>query len=514
MAIINQESSVYVPIIGNEDFAIKTPELSINPAVSELNTVVEMLQQRLEMIQENRKTPITAESVVLEYSRMKHDPSNNFLFGKLDSIASSLGGNIVNVFNTIQYDIKPTVDTLKAKIETMTSEMMDENEVVDDEGEITANIESSDFDKIAGAMGSEEDIDENFKEMSGLSADHNFRSISRLYSNKRFAIETLSIDNDTEQENIDRFKSEENFEDEDVEMVWKLVTNNRTLSAFAYDLFAESALSGNYTKCIENMSKAMTKLYPVLCALRKFTLNTSDVVAKKFEANLNKVFDVFTAGAYTLMSIRNVYRKNKALVISATGDKIMLNADVAKEANISDESIVRHMRVRYLSKNKAVPVDGVKAKEISDNEEGIKSEFEKDRDAKQLRIAMNRRNCMSKAMAKVLNDYLLNTDPSKLPTGVTGAVFAKENSGVVKAFANRLESTSDKNLQNSLFEFVINIWHRGTPVATAHKLFGEEVVKQLSINPSLESIDIKMIDTSVAVEIATDFIVNKLCLIK
>lgn len=117
-------------------------------------------------------------------------------------------------------------------------------------------------------------------------------------------------------------------------------------------------------------------------------------------------------------------------------------------------------------------------------------------------------------MSAVLYDYLANTDPRKLPKGVDGKQFAKENAGVIKAFANKLEATSDRNLQNSLYEFVINIWHRNTPVATAHKLFGEEVVKQLSLKPSLESMDVKMIDTSVAVAIATDYLVNRLCVVK
>lgn len=514
MTIINQESSVYVPIIGNEDFAIKTPDLSIDSTVVDLNNVVEMLHQRLSMIHEHGKKPVTAESVILEYSKMKHDSSNNFLFNKLDGIASSLGSNIVGVFNTIQYNVKPTVDTLKAKIEKMTSELMSENEVTDDDGNFKVNVEICDFDKITSDIGSPNDIDEMFKDMSGLAADHNLRSVSRLYNNKHFAIESISIDQATKNENINRFKKDTGIDDAEAKYVWDLVSDNRTLSDSAYDLFADSAANGNYLKCIDNMSGVMINLYPKLVAFRKFTVNTSDAVAKKIQSNLDKVFNVIIAGAYTLQCIKKIYNQNNALVIAATGDRIVLNGDVANEVNITNDTIVRHMRMHYLSVNKAVPINGVKAKEILDNKEKDEKAFEKDLNDKQLRASLNRRNYMSKAMTTVLNDYLLNTDPAKLPKGVTAAMFAKDNYGVVKSFANRLESTDDKNLQNSLFEFVINIWHRGTPIATAHKLFGEEVVRQLSINPSLESMNVNMIDMSVAVEIATDFVVNKLCSIK
>lgn len=514
MTVNEQESSVYIPIIGNEDFAKNAPELAINPAVTDLNYTVDLLHQRLVMLQDNDKKPVTAQSVIAEYTKMKHDPSNAFLFNKLNDVAASLGSNICNVFNTIQYKIKPTVDKLQAKIEKMTAEDMDSNEVVDDEGKTTTEVETSDFDKIEEPMNGEDSIQENFKAMSGLKPDYNFRNIYALYKNKRFAVDNIDMDDETEKENLDRFETEEKVSDEDAKLAWTLITNNRALSAYAYDLFADSALTGNYTKCMTNMAVAMDRVYPVLLKFQRFTLNTTDAVNEVFRTNLQKVFDVITTGAYTLMAIKNVYNKNNAIVIAGDSKKILLNADVAKDAHISNDAIIRHMRIRYFKAEKPIPRDGVKAKEVKDNEEKEEQEFEKDKATKQIRTASKRRNAMSKAMSTVLYDYLANTDKSRLPKGMDGKQFAKENAGVVKAFANKLESTSDRNLQNSLYEFVINIWHRGTPVAAAHKLFGEEVVKQLSLKPSLESMDVKMIDTSVAVEIATDFLVNKLCTVK
>lgn len=514
MTVNDQESSVYIPIIGTEDFAKNAPELAINPAVTDLSNTVDLLHQRLVMMQDNAKTPVTAQSVIAEYSKMKHDPSNEFLFNRLNNTAASLGANICNVFNTIQYKIKPTVDTLQAKIEKMTAESMNEGEVVDDEGNTTTEVESSDFDKIEGPMNGEDSINENFKAMSGFKADFNFRNIYLLYKTRRFAVDNIDMDDDTEKENLDRFEAEENVTDGDAKLVWNLITNNRALSAYAYDLFADSALTGNYVKCMTNMSEAIDRVYPVLLKFQRFTLNTSDAVNEVFRKNLQKVFDVITTGAYTLMAIKNTYNKNNALVIAGDGKKILLNADVAKEAHISNDAIIRHMRVKYFKDDKPIPRNGVKAKEVKDNEEKEEQEFEKDKATKQIRTASKRRNAMSKAMSAVLYDYLANTDPRKLPKGVDGKQFAKENAGVIKAFANKLEATSDRNLQNSLYEFVINIWHRNTPVATAHKLFGEEVVKQLSLKPSLESMDVKMIDTSVAVAIATDYLVNRLCVVK
>jgi len=514
MSITSQESSVYIPIIGTEDFVKHSPDLAINPAVNDLSNTVNLLHQRLVMLQDNSKQPITAKSIITEYNKMKQDRSNNFLFARLDNIASQLGANICNTFNTIQYDIKPTVDKLQTKIEQMTAKSMEEDEVVDDNGDTTTEVETSDFDKIEGTMNGEENICENFKAMSGLKADFNFKNIYLLYKNRTFAVDNINMDDETEKENLERFETEEGASVQDTEMVWRLITNNRALSAYAYDLFAESALNGNYIKCMTNMSEAVDKVYPILLKFQRFTLNTSDAVNEVFRKNLQKVFNVITTGAYTLMAIKNTYNKNDALVIAGDSKKILLNADVANQAHLSNDAIIRHMRIKYFKDEKPIPRNGVKAKEVKENEEKEEQEFEKDKATKQIRTASKRRNAMSKAMSTVLYDYLVNTNPDKLPKGVDGKQFAKENAGVIKAFANRLESTSDRNLQNSLYEFVINIWHRNTPVAAAHKLFGQEVVKQLSLKPSLESIDVKMIDTSVAVEIATNFLVNRLCTVK
>lgn len=42
MTVNDQESSVYIPIIGTEDFAKNAPELAINPAVTDLSNTVDL----------------------------------------------------------------------------------------------------------------------------------------------------------------------------------------------------------------------------------------------------------------------------------------------------------------------------------------------------------------------------------------------------------------------------------------------------------------------------------------
>lgn len=46
MTINDQESSVYIPIIGTEDFAKNAPELAINPAVTDLSNTVDLLDRK------------------------------------------------------------------------------------------------------------------------------------------------------------------------------------------------------------------------------------------------------------------------------------------------------------------------------------------------------------------------------------------------------------------------------------------------------------------------------------
>lgn len=107
MTVNDQESSVYIPIIGTEDFAKNAPELAINPAVTDLSNTVDLLHQRLVMMQDNAKTPVTAQSVIAEYSKMKHDPSNEFY--STDSTIPLLHWVLTSVMSSILFSIRSSL---------------------------------------------------------------------------------------------------------------------------------------------------------------------------------------------------------------------------------------------------------------------------------------------------------------------------------------------------------------------------------------------------------------------
>ena len=116
---------------------------------------------------------------------------------------------------------------------------------------------------------------------------------------------------------------------------------------------------------------------------------------------------------------------------------------------------------------------------------------------------------IGKALPDLVHDFF------KCGEEIRGAEeFLKMHAIDVKKAVQRIDTTSDDNLENVLYHFVINLWHKGTPVESAHRLFGEEVIKQLNVNGDIADKDADLIDVSVAAAIAADFLVNNLLIIK
>ena len=148
MSIINQNSSVFAPIIGNDEFIKSSPNLRINPSVSVISNVVDMIAQKVEMECELSKKPFSPELVIKMYDKVKQDKNNGTLFEKLDDVSKKLGANILSVFNTIQYEVKPTVDKLQSEILAMTNKILGDDEVVDDEGNSTDAVVDEDTEEV------------------------------------------------------------------------------------------------------------------------------------------------------------------------------------------------------------------------------------------------------------------------------------------------------------------------------------------------------------------------------
>lgn len=514
MSIINQESSTFEPIIGTEDFIQSTPNLSVNPSVSVISNVVDMLQHKIEMACDLEKREITPSAIIEMYSKMKKDPTNSVLFDKLDDVANQLGSNITGVFNTIQYSVKPTVDKLHSDITNMVTRIMSEDEVVDEEGKSTVEVVDDDPSETIENLGGAEEVEECFK--SNTKMNGGFSSVVRLYLDRKFAVENITdteVGDDVLKEGIKNVETESNVEEEAATEAWNLISNNYNLKQFMFELCADSAKNGNYYKCVSNMKHAVKVIKPAVLAWRKTFLNVTDKVNEKVQRNIDNVLSVIEAGAYTLNIINKLYDKHSTIVMKVDGNKVVVNRNNMRANMLTDEDVTKHLRIKYFSKNRTVPSLGINAKEIVSNKDKVAKEFEEDTNMLHARLIQNRRSATVKAMRSVLSSYLENTDPTKLPAGVNGTVFARQNSPIIDKYANRLEANSDRNLQSSLFDFVIEMWHRNTPVAKAHSLFGKEVVKQLELEPALEDMHIKMIDTVVAASIASDFIVEKLCVI-
>lgn len=514
MSIINQNSSAFAPIIGNDEFVKSSPNLRINPSVSVISNVVDMIAQKVEMECELSKKPFSPELVIKMYDKVKQDKNNGTLFEKLDDVSKKLGANILNVFNTIQYEVKPTVDKLQSEILAMTNKILGDDEVVDDEGNSTVEVVDENTEEVIEEAGGSEEAEECFK--SATKMNSGFDSVVRLYLDKKLEVESITPDEvgeETIKESITNIDTESQIKEDAATEAWNLISNSYNLRKFMYELCADSAKNGNYFKCVTNIKHAVNVVKPALLAWKKTFVNTTDKINEKIHANIDKALTVITTGLYTLNQINKIYKDKNTIVLTVDDKKILVNRENMKANNLTNDDVVKHLRVKYFSSHRNIPSTGISAREILSSKEKVSKTYEADLNTRKLRALSNRHSAMASAMKSVLTTYLENTDPTKLPNGVDGKLFAKHNASIINSFAKRLESKNDTNLQSSIFDFVIDMWHRNTPVAKAHKLFGQEVVNHLKLEPSMEDMHIKMIDTSVAVDIATDFIVDKLCVI-
>ena len=172
------------------------------------------------------------------------------------------------------------------------------------------------------------------------------------------------------------------------------------------------------------------------------------------------------------------------------------------------ELLSKYVRINYLASDRPIPARGIRMDDVIADKTRVEERFEADAAALNLRMATERHTATVRAIEEVLTDYLLNVDEVRRPEGLTADQFEKMHRADVRKACLNLTTTGDNNLENSLYDFVIGLWYANTPVAAAHKLFGEEVVAQLSINPELDSNTATIIDASVAAAIAAQFLVD------
>ena len=492
------------------------PEIRFDPAIAELNCSINAILDDITVHSNGLftiKDSNTARfqdvlnTVNEQYERLKKCPEHVPYFTKLDNIANNLGKALVNVFNILQNNIKPEVDDLKNKISEEAAKTLDGVEVIKD-NEIRSSYDVFNWDEYLDKFGGQEAILGAIKDKFNYQPAFSDTDIRILITDPSMKTETVNVDEEVK----DAISNMNENTEQNV-----IVTNSvigdtfgchAELTRMLRQMFNNNDIAG-----MKWLLKRAAEYKSVLDNIDVSKLNVLDSIRVQPSTNIDAIYKLLDFITYATMIARKRLADVKALVL----DKNTLNGDFVEEftaAGNTFEDISKHIRIRYLAKNRNLPGTGIRMDEITESKESVNKQFTTDTAAQQLRISRATFNAMSRAMDLVLTQYLEGVDESRLPSGMTVNQFARTHRAEVRACVGKLDTSSDNNLEDLLYRFIINLWYKNTPVASAHRLFGEEVICQLSINPSLEQQDLDLIDVSVATTIAADFLMKNFIIVK
>lgn len=492
------------------------PEIRFDPAIAELSCSINAIFDDITVhsngfrnIKDDDQARIekVLTTVDQQYESLKQCPEHAPYFAKLDTIVNNLGNALINVFNVLQNNVKPEVDDLKQKIAEEATKYFDKNEVVKN-NEIHSIYEVFDWDKYFDQFGGQSSITAAIKDKFNLAPSFTDTDIKVLITDPSLKPTAVNVDNEVS-EALTKMVGED-------DVAVKVISTVTGEPFNCYNVLIgelRAILSSGKLTDVINLPTVAAQFKTLLDKVDVSQLNVLDSIRDQIIGNIEAANKVFDFVMYASMVIRKRLADVKALVLT----KDVLNGDFTDEflsGGNTFEDISKHIRVRYFAKNREIPNTGIRMDEIVEAKEAVGEQFDVDTAAQQLRMTRSAHMAATKAMETVLMGYLDNVSETRLPTGMTVKQFVRNHAAEVRACVNKLDNTSDNNMEDLLYRFVIDLWYKNTPVASAHNLFGEEVIRQLSINPTLEQKDLDLIDVSVAATVAADFLMKNFIIIK
>ena len=450
---------------------------------------------------------ITPDNVVYQvtnrYNQLKACPEHRVYFAQLDQFANNIGVNILNTFNILSNSIKPEVDALVERINKLANAHLESREVVQPDMKVRAYDMDFDWDGLFEEFGGASQILVAFEEYFNMKPAGTMTDVRVIAGGRDFDKETIDVPTDVIKQAFVKndLGEKPEFIDDFCEMV-RTSWGVRQLTGRVMNALLRRNHIGDTLQAIKETARYKKMIDTVL----SFNYDVIDSVAERIEESAK----ILLKALYFVMYIAVILRKN------AQDDKVIVigpyvNPDVLpefEEQGGTRELLSKYVRINYLASDRPIPARGIRMDDVIADKARVEERFEADAAALNLRMATERHTATVRAIEEVLTDYLLNVDEVRRPEGLTADQFEKMHRADVRKACLNLTTTGDNNLENSLYDFVIGLWYANTPVAAAHKLFGEEVVAQLSINPELDSNTATIIDASVAAAIAAQFLVD------
>ena len=437
------------------------------------------------------------------YAKIKRSGKLTACFDKLDEIATRLGTNISLAFTTLGSDVMSDVSTLEADINEDTNLETYAKTELDKPTEL--RVTKCNWDMLFTKFGGEEEVGGVYKDVTGSEPVYDTNEAVEIADSHIAEIDSVPVDRETAEEIVDRVAYNDESTREDVEMLYKTITNAYALKSFIRNMFVNNLRNHKYGKAVKDFNFAVERYLPILYTFKKTTLNVPDKLFDKLHENMDKVLLAFNLGAYALLSLRKSLERTHSVLL----DENVMNEDVADNEEISNAELAAYLHVYHTKPGRPLPSMGIDVRDVKLFGKKALQECELNHQEYKRDMMNNRRSTMTDVATRKLLAFTESLDDNFIPDGVTKADFVKgvTNTSLNK-FTRTVFTTEDHNLQSSLFDFVLDVKYHSPVLKNIHHRFSELAHNAVANNEngSLSQEELNNIDNQVAIELSTDFL--------
>ena len=522
MNVTEVDSSVYATLMAAEidevtDGGLKSDNPDVNAAIDviseEVNNEVGNIERHPGQTDEEYKQMI-CERVADAYNKIKKSGKLDVCFDRLDSISKQLGTNIIKSFNVLANDVSGTVDSLAEDITNSANNELDADGVTDPNAAVPEmHINLCKWNTLFATFGGEEVIADNYKDISGVSPDYKVERAIDTAESHLTEIDSVPVDKDTAKDIVDRIVDGDETKQKDVETMYRAITDQYSLKVFTKSLFSYNVRNHKYGKAIKEFRVYCERYLPILQQFKTTPLNVSDATFDHLHKNMDKVLAVFELGAYTMLSLRKAFNKVNTVLV----DENVANEDVLDEMEqngegVSNSELAAYVKLYHTLPNKPLPAMGINGKDVKMfGKKAIETCKLKHVEIVQ-NVAREQRKTMKVIAQEKLLAYVESLDESFLPKGMLRSDFVKGiKNTTLDTFNRHVFTTPDHNLQNCLYDFILDTKYKGTLLKDIHKRYGELITKKVmdADDGNISNTELDNVENEVATELVVNFL-NKL----
>ena len=481
-----------------------------------VNTIGDLLELKLPMesqdIKEANTKQYIAQQVMHQYDELKTCPQHTAVFSTLNKIASSIGDNISSVFQVLQTSVQPEVESLRDQIDEKTKALIREdgtNVALLQDASLNTNFNTISFTNTLDEFGGAEEISRAFHDTTGYEATNNINDLLAGINILQLRIDEVALGDEAIADIVSRVKEkvESRYSEEQIKELLSILTVSYDFQAFVAQHLSSVFHARLCNVLCDNIACVKT-FEPLIETFRSTPFNLPDELLDQIHANIEVLNKVIVLMKYSILVFDKIF-SNTLIINETTLHQENMNAFL--EAGGTKDDIAKFIFVYYTTKHLMVPDTGIAKDEVQQYKDKVEEEFASLNTSYQINADSLRRATLVRAARDVLQEYLLNTEVTRLPEGVSPEQFAQDHKYLVDKCVNNLDVREDSHLENCLFTFIIELWHDHSVVRAAHELFGAETLRQLEVNPDLSDDQLQLIDARVAAALASKFVIENLC---